>query len=83
MSFDMYLDYLKSTENEGEIETESSEKTKTSKKKKGQPVSRDDDKQGKSFKVYLKLRKMATELDKETRDFLKEKLQFELSVWSH
>ncbi|OJJ29789.1 hypothetical protein ASPWEDRAFT_55355 [Aspergillus wentii DTO 134E9] len=78
LRFDMYLDFLHNTETEGEAAKEADEGESANKGKKGQQPVRKEDSSGHSFKVYLKLRKLANEMDQETQEFLKEKLAIEL-----
>ncbi|RHZ50599.1 uncharacterized protein CDV56_104814 [Aspergillus thermomutatus] len=80
LSFDMYLDFLKSSEekpNDGDGSNEENG-SKRAKGNNGHPITRETN-TGKSYKVYLKLRKFPTELDESTKEFLKEKLDLSIN----
>ncbi|GFF56735.1 hypothetical protein IFM46972_10594 [Aspergillus udagawae] len=80
LRFDMYLDFLKSSEEKPKDDDGSNEDGggKKAKGNNGRPITREST-TGKSYKVYLKLRKIPTELDEGTKDFLKEKLDLSLN----
>ncbi|KAG2027499.1 hypothetical protein GB937_001243 [Aspergillus fischeri] len=80
LCFDMYLDFLNSSEEKPKDEEGSTDDSggKRAKGNNGRPITRESS-AGKSYKVYLKLRKIPTELDEATKDFLKEKLDLSLN----
>ncbi|EAW24712.1 uncharacterized protein NFIA_101960 [Aspergillus fischeri NRRL 181] len=80
LRFDMYLDFLNSSEEKPKDEEGSTDDSggKRAKGNNGRPITRESS-AGKSYKVYLKLRKIPTELDEATKDFLKEKLDLSLN----
>ncbi|GIK02915.1 hypothetical protein Aspvir_006980 [Aspergillus viridinutans] len=80
LSFDVYLEFLKSSEEKPKGEEGSNEDSggKKAKGNNGRPITRQST-TGKSYKVYLKLRKIPTELDEGTKDFLKEKLDLSIN----
>ncbi|GFF52290.1 hypothetical protein IFM51744_07807 [Aspergillus udagawae] len=80
LSFDMYLDFLKTSEEKPKDEEGSNDDSGSKKAKgnDGRPITRESN-TGKSYKVYLKLRKIPTELDEGTKEFLKEKLDLSLN----
>ncbi|KAF7158661.1 hypothetical protein CNMCM6106_005451 [Aspergillus hiratsukae] len=89
LSFKMYLDFLESSEdkpkdgegsnedNPNEDNTNEGNRGKRAKGNTGRPIVRQSP-TGKSYKVYLKLRKIPTELDESTKEFLKEKLDLSI-----
>ncbi|KAF7162456.1 hypothetical protein CNMCM5623_007747 [Aspergillus felis] len=80
LGFDMYLDFLKSSEEKPKDEEGSNEDSagKKAKGNNGRPITRESS-TGKSYKVYLKQRKIPTELDEGTKEFLKEKLDLSIN----
>ncbi|GAQ08538.1 hypothetical protein ALT_5859 [Aspergillus lentulus] len=80
LRFDVYLDFLNSSEGKPKDEEGSTDDSggKRAKGNNGRPITRESN-TGKSYKVYLKLRKIPTELDETTKDFLKEKLDLSLN----
>lgn len=78
LRFAKYLDFLTSTKDEGQ-EVQDPEGEESHKKTPHSQLVHGEKDGVKWYTVYLKLRKIATELDQETRDFVKKKLEFELS----
>ncbi|KAF7587385.1 hypothetical protein BBP40_007351 [Aspergillus hancockii] len=81
LRFDMYLDFLTSSEetpadSKGSNDNSKANESKKTKGNNGQPANSNT---GKSYKVYLKLRKFPTEMHETTRDFLKKELDLQMA----